>query len=79
MRQSVTAGKAVFCVHCWRVVTFHAGIEPLRAVLGAGANTLVTPPNLADWEPGYQKPTWYDKKMSVEDVVDAASQTTEVK
>ncbi|KAL3142707.1 hypothetical protein ABBQ38_003008 [Trebouxia sp. C0009 RCD-2024] len=55
------------------------GIEPLRAVLGAGANTLVTPPNLADWEPGYQKPTWYDKKMSVEDVVDAASQTTEVK
>lgn len=55
------------------------GIEPLRAVLGAGADTLLTPPSLADWEPARQKPTWYDKKMSVEDVVDAASQTTDVK
>lgn len=58
---------------------FHTGIEPLRGVLGAGANTLLAPTNLADWEPAYQKPTWYDKKMSVEEAVDAASQTTDVK
>ncbi len=57
----------------------HTGIEPLRGVLGAGANTLLAPTNLADWEPAYQKPTWYDKKMSVEEAVDAASQTTDVK
>ena len=48
-------------------------------MLGAGADTLLTPASLADWEPAHQKPAWYDKKMSVEAAVDAASQTTEVK
>ena len=60
-------------VHAWCC----AGIEPLRAVLGAGTDTLLSPANLADWEPPSQKLTWYDKKPSVEAAVE--SQTTEVK
>lgn len=54
-----------------------AGIEPLRAVIGAGADTLLSPASLADWEPSKQKLAWYDKKPSVEAAVE--SQTTEVK
>jgi hypothetical protein len=54
-----------------------AGIEPLRAVVGAGADTLLSPASLADWEPSKQKLAWYDKKPSVEAAVE--SQTTEVK
>ncbi len=55
----------------------NAGIEPLRAVVGAGADTLLSPASLADWEPSKQKLAWYDKKPSVEAAVE--SQTTEVK
>ena len=54
-----------------------AGIEPLRAVVGAGADTLLSPASLADWQPSKQKLAWYDKKPSVEAAVE--SQTTEVK
>ena len=46
------------------------GIEPLRAVLGAGADTLLSPANLAEWQPPRQKPAWYDKKPSVEAAAD---------
>jgi len=35
-----------------------AGIEPLRAVVGAGADTLLSPASLADWEPSKQKLAW---------------------
>ncbi len=48
-----------------------AGIEPLRAVVGAGADTLLSPASLADWEPSKQKLAWYDKKPSVEAAVES--------
>ena len=46
-------------------------------MLGAGADTLLSPASLADWEPSLQKPAWYDKKPSVETADE--SQTTQVK
>lgn len=54
----------------------HAGMEPLRSILGAGANTLLAPADLAEWDPPAQAPTWYDKKPLI-DLED--SPTTEVK
>lgn len=51
-------------------------MEPLRSILGAGANTLLAPADLAEWEPPAQKRTWYHKKPDT-DLED--SPTTKVK
>ena len=51
-------------------------MEPLRSVLGAGANTLLAPASLADWDPPAQPGAWYDKKPTI-DLAD--SSTTQVK
>ena len=51
-------------------------MEPLRSILGAGANTLLAPTDLADWDPPTQARGWIDKKP----VIDLEeSPTTEVK
>lgn len=57
-------------------LVFSAGMEPLRSILGAGANTLLAPTDLADWDPPTQARGWIDKKP----VIDLEeSPTTEVK